>query len=363
MGPAGLDVSRRLLVEPTHGVLTGPAPSAVPPSTGLDPAEPLRLARRRAGSGRRSLNPYVEIARPDHWFKNVFLAPGFVAAAALVPGVDLGLSVSRFLVCIAVACIISSANYTLNEWLDAPHDRFHPTKRTRPAPSGRVRARWVWLQYAFLSFTGLALASTLGLRFMATSATLWIMGIVYNVPPIRSKDRVFIDVLSESFNNPLRLTMGWFSVPTALIPPSSLLVGYWMAGAFLMGMKRYAELRTLQNGQAAGLYRRSLGTYTPEVLLVSSFFYSLLSSMLLGVFLIKHRIELLLSVPLLAGLFTWYLGMAFKEESPVQNPERLVREPAFALYCAVTAAVTLLLMLVDVPPLRTLLEMSLQLPR
>ena len=34
------------------------------------------------------------------------------------------------------------------------------------------------------------------------------MGIIYNVKPIRSKDIVFIDVLSESVNNPLRFLLG-----------------------------------------------------------------------------------------------------------------------------------------------------------
>ena len=34
------------------------------------------------------------------------------------------------------------------------------------------------------------------------------MACVYNVPPVRSKDQPYVDVLSEAINNPLRLLAG-----------------------------------------------------------------------------------------------------------------------------------------------------------
>ena len=50
---------------------------------------------------------------------------------------------------------------------------------------------------------------------------LWIMGCLYNIPPFRTKDRPWLDVLSEAVNNPLRLLIGWYMVPTGLIAPLS----------------------------------------------------------------------------------------------------------------------------------------------
>ena len=32
------------------------------------------------------MNPYIKIARIDHWFKNVFMLPGVVVALLAVPG-------------------------------------------------------------------------------------------------------------------------------------------------------------------------------------------------------------------------------------------------------------------------------------
>ncbi len=33
-------------------------------------------------------------------------------------------------------CLIASANYVINEWLDAEFDQFHPTKKVRPVVGG-----------------------------------------------------------------------------------------------------------------------------------------------------------------------------------------------------------------------------------
>lgn len=37
------------------------------------------------------------------------------------------------------ACLVASANYILNEILDAPFDAMHPTKRLRGIPAGKVK--------------------------------------------------------------------------------------------------------------------------------------------------------------------------------------------------------------------------------
>jgi hypothetical protein len=47
---------------------------------------------------------------------------------------------------------------------------------------------------------------------------LWVMGVVYNVKPIRSKELPYLDVLSESINNPIRLLLGWFPLIADRVP-------------------------------------------------------------------------------------------------------------------------------------------------
>ena len=66
---------------------------------------------------------YIKIARPDHWIKNLFIVPG-IAVAFLIVGVpsipDL---VLRFIIGFLATCMIASANYVINEWLDAEFDK------------------------------------------------------------------------------------------------------------------------------------------------------------------------------------------------------------------------------------------------
>jgi hypothetical protein len=83
--------------------------------------------------------------------------------------------------------------------------------------------------------------------------------------------------------------------------------------------------------------------------LISSFFYALASVFFVGIFLIKYRIELILFMPALMGLFCYYLWLSFKEDSAVQKPEKLYREKGLMLYCAVLAVLFFVLMYVDIP--------------
>ena len=182
------------------------------------------------------------------------------------------------------------------------------------------------------------------------------MGIIYNVNPIRSKDRVYMDVLSEAINNPLRFLLGWYLVIAPLIPPSSVLLSYWMGGAFLMAVKRYAEYRYIDDPARAGLYRKSFVHYTEEKLLLSAFFYALMSAVFLGVFLVKYRIEYLVALPLFAVLFVWYLYIGMQTNSVSQAPEKLYKQKKFVLFVAALGAVAVGLLFVDLPWLHVLLE-------
>jgi 4-hydroxybenzoate polyprenyltransferase len=299
------------------------------------------------------MNDYLSIARPDHWTKNVFVLPGAALAVALYPGLVAERAITDHLLSVLIAlastCLIASANYTINEWLDAKFDRFHPTKSSRAAVLGKLDARFVHLQYVVLAIVGLMIASTITLYFLLASAALLAMGIIYNVEPIRSKDKVYVDVLSESINNALRLVLGWYAIVDTAVPPASVVVSYWMGGAYLMAIKRYAELRLFDNRELAASYRRSFAHYDERRLLTSAVFYALNSAFFLGIFLIKYRVEFLLSLPFLALLFSWYLDLSMRARSLAINPERLYREKKFSIYVVCLTVLMVALLFIDAP--------------
>lgn len=301
---------------------------------------------------------YVELARPSHWIKHIMMVPGFVLALLLHErGLD-GLAGPVILGLLSAACI-ASANYVLNEWLDAPFDVFHPLKADRPAAAKPLSAGIATVEYLALAALGLVLASAVNVLYIATSTVFLASAWIYNVSPVRSKNRVYLDVITESFNSPIRLTLGWAIVDGGTLPPSSLLAAFWMSGAFLMAVKRLAEYRAaVATGTMANLsrYRRSFASYTEPSLLISSFVYSLLAAFFLAVFLVKYRIEYLLSMPFFTALFGVYLAIGLSERSAAQTPERLFRERRLILISAVLAVVLALLTWIDLPILARLAE-------
>ena len=246
----------------------------------------------------------------------VYFDPSLLTLATL-KGVVLGL---------VSACLVASSNYVLNEILDAEHDRHHPDKKNRPLVCGSAKKSVAYVWWVLLAAAGLIAGFAVDPRMGAAALSLWIMGCIYNVPPVRSKDLPYADVTSEAINNPIRMAMGWFSTGLAAAPPLSVLMAYWMFGAFLMAAKRLAEYRHIGDAERAGNYRRSFKHYNEEKLIESIMFYAALFAMMSGIFITRYRIELVIATPIVAFAMAYYMHLSFKPNSPVQHPELLFRE-------------------------------------
>jgi len=305
----------------------------------------------------KNVLPYLKLARFDHWIKQLFILPGMVFAFVLIKNVDSGFIYRIFFGFIAT-CFIASANYIINEWLDADFDQYHPTKKNRPVVSDGLKSCYIVTEYILFTVAGIFIAWFVSRSVFFIILILLIMGIVYNVPPIRSKEIPYIDVLSESINNALRLLIGWFIVTSRFLPPISIILGYWLGGAFLMAAKRFAEYRMIGEKSRASLYRKSFKYYSEKSLLLSAFFYAMLSVFFCGIFMIKYRIELLLAIPFLCGLFCIYLNICYKPDSSAQKPEKLFKEKGLLLYTFFFIILLVVLVFFNLPFLQLLQETS-----
>ena len=294
------------------------------------------------------LKDYLKIARPDHWFKNIFVLPGVIVASWFSH-----ISIwdrSYFLVLgVIAACLLASANYVINEWLDAKFDRFHPLKKSRPVVTKNLKGHVVLLEYLLFAGSAFLVGWQINEKVVYMLAVFLMMGLIYNVAPLRSKDIPYVDVLTEAINNPIRLLIGWFCVVDVGLPPMSLIVAYWMGGAFLMALKRYAEYRFIANPEMAGKYRKSFIHYNEEKLLVFSLFNVICTVFFLSAFLFRYRMELLISFPFISLMFTWYFKIAMQAKSTVQTPEKLYKEGYFLAYTVFSCGVMYLLLKVDLP--------------
>jgi hypothetical protein len=159
-------------------------------------------------------------------------------------------------------------------------------------------------------------------------------------------------------NNPIRLLLGWYAFIPDRFPPLSLLLAYWMVGAFFMATKRYAEYKYIGDTERAASYRKSFRYYDEDRLLVSMFFYTAACALCSGIFIVRYKLELILSIPFLAGCFGYYMKLGLQPDSPVQNPERLHKERGFFIYMILTTTIFILLMFTDIPVLYTLFNVT-----
>lgn len=302
-----------------------------------------------SASARPSLRGHIKIARADHWIKNVFVLPGIVVAISIDRSTVTAILPWHIFSGLLSICLITSSNYVLNEVLDARFDREHPLKRNRPVPSGQVSIPLAYAQWMALMLAGVGLGLIVSLPFALVMAGLWVMGCVYNIAPIRSKDLPYLDVLSESINNPLRMLAGWYITNTYALPPTSLLISYWMIGCYFMAIKRLAEYRDIDDATRSNAYRKSFAYYDERRLLVSIMFYASQAMLFFGAFIMRYRLELILSFPLVALVMAIYLSLAFKKNSAVQRPEGLYREPALMAAIVSCAVLMIVLLFADVP--------------
>ncbi|MDH3349608.1 MAG: UbiA family prenyltransferase [Desulfobulbaceae bacterium] len=289
------------------------------------------------------------------------MIPGiFIAVLAEPSVIRLELGVVLFLAFLS-AGFIASSNYVLNEILDAEKDAKHPVKCLRPIPMGQVSLSLAYAQWIVLALLGFIVADMINFHFLCMVLFLWVMGGLYNIPPIRTKDKPYLDVLSESVNNPIRLLLGWYAVSTITIPPVSLVFAYWMVGAFFMAVKRLAEYRTINDPKRAEAYRNSFGHYTEERLLISIVYYAVTFGLFMGIFLIRYKMELIFSIPFIAGAIAWYIKIGFKENSCTQYPEKLYKEKSFVGYLILCGVIFVTLLMVHFPWLPAFFEKTIAL--
>ena len=197
----------------------------------------------------------LKLLRPHQWIKNGFVFVGLLFGHAwskpeyLVPGLE----------AFVAFCLLSSAVYVFNDWLDREQDRLHPRKKNRPLASGTVTPA------AALSLALVCLAGGLGIAFSGASQAPWIF-IAYLVLnagySLGLKHVVILDVFLIAAGFMLRILAGTLGLG---IPPTHwLLLTGLMLTLFLGFAKRRAELNALLDDSAG--HRRVLEHYSEGML-------------------------------------------------------------------------------------------------
>jgi len=293
------------------------------------------------------LNSYLRGLRLERWPRSTAIFLGSAVYFYLHRDVLSSWSAAtiffRLVLAFLLTWAISTANYVVNEIVDAPFDAHHPVKRNRPYLQGRIRKGPFLLLGA-----GLAAAAFLAAKvffswpFFLSLLALLGAGFVYNIKPIRAKDIPFLDSISESANNPIRFLIGWFSfAPGNFFPPAAVLIAWWSFGNFLMTAKRLSEFRLLK-GRAVD-YRLSHKRYSKASLLLGMVASAAVFLLSFLDFAVRRNLRWLVYLsPLLLVYLYLFFYKTLGEQEIMEEPESLLQNPLIA---ALTGAILILLVL------------------
>jgi len=297
------------------------------------------------------MNAYIRAMRLGRWPRSLAIFAG--SAAFFFLNLDFFKSfsllwvVSQFVLSFLLTWAISTANYVINEIADAPFDIHHPTKRHRPLVMGEIKKTPFLCVGIILAVVSLLIAFALFSRpFFLSLFALLLAGFIYNIKPVRTKDIPFLDSISESANNPIRFFIGWFVLSSSQgLPPVSLLLSWWAFGNFLMVAKRLSEFRFLK--ERAGDYRSPLRRYSKK-----SLFFGVISSVVVffaAYFYFAACFKLQFFIYLSPFLFFYFFLIfrkTLREDEVMEEPERLLMHPLFAIYTLFLLLVFLIFLLI-----------------
>jgi 4-hydroxybenzoate polyprenyltransferase len=223
-------------------------------------AAPLRLP---TGSPTAYLRSLLISMRPRQWTKNLIVYMAFIFSVggawhARDPDTWLPL-LGKATLAFALFCLVSSADYLVNDVRDRETDRLHPTKRRRPIAAGALSPRTAVGWAAVLSMVGLGGMFALDLRAGGVVAGYIALMLAYS---FYLKHTVLLDIMTIAAGFVLRAMSGALVIEVPISP--WLYVVTALGALFLAINKRRAELLLLEEN--ANRHRATLEEYTPDLL-------------------------------------------------------------------------------------------------
>jgi 4-hydroxybenzoate polyprenyltransferase len=274
-----------------------------------------------------------KLMRIAQWYKNlVIFLPIIFAKYLLLDGIW-----KTFLGFIAL-CLISSANYAINDIIDRKADRKNPEKKSRPVAAGKISVPSAWLLAAVLGISAFVISVFLLRAFMFSVAALFLLTLAYS---LWLKHEAFADVIVISANFVIRAVSGVF-ITNVRLSPWLILCPFFLA-LFLAVGKREAEAKKL--GKNAVSHRENLSVYTPGLTkaLTGISATLLIISYSLYCFLSIYP-QLLYTIPLAVYMIFRHLYLIDIGSEVARNPEKIFSDKRMVIVGIITAMLVFALM-------------------
>jgi 4-hydroxybenzoate polyprenyltransferase/phosphoserine phosphatase len=200
---------------------------------------------------------YLRMIRIHQWLKNLLLFVPLGLSHKVTDPVLLGQALLAFL----AFSLCASSVYVLNDLLDLPSDRRHPSKCRRPLASGRIPVV-TGLKLVPIFVVGAVLAASfVTVEFFVVLGCYFGLTLAYSV---RLKRAALVDVIVLAGLYTLRIVAGAAAVS---VPLSFWLLAFSMFLFLSLALvKRYTELQTLQKSELSPDSNRGYRTDDLEML-------------------------------------------------------------------------------------------------
>jgi 4-hydroxybenzoate polyprenyltransferase len=296
---------------------------------------PNEVAAVRKESVAREL---LQAARPRQWTKNLLLFAGLIFAAELRDP-------TRWLeatIAFGAYCAASSAAYLINDVVDAPQDRRHPVKCTRPIASGDISPGLALAVAAVLDLLAFGAMAAIGLRSLALIVVFAALQCAYT---LSLKRIALIDVMAIAGTFVVRATAGAEAVSVRISPWLFLCTGL-LALLLALG-KRRAELVLVGEESWS---RPVLAEYTLELVdqLVAVVASATVISYSLYTFTARDSKAMMVTIPfVLFGIFR-YLLLIHRRGLGEEPENMLLADRAIQANVAIWATVAAIILTVGV---------------
>ncbi len=198
---------------------------------------------------------FLQIMRPLHWTKNMFVFAALVFGHKLNEPLAVGRAIGGFF----CFCLAASAVYILNDIIDRPRDRLHPEKCKRPIASGRVAIGSAVVVAVLCAAVAITAAFLLGRAFASIILIYIVLMVFYSLLLRRI---MILDCVVIAIGFCLRAVAG--AVVVEVFISQWLIICTFALCLFLAFGKRRSEIALLQ--EDSELFRNTLTGYTTELL-------------------------------------------------------------------------------------------------
>ncbi|MGD9171754.1 MAG: UbiA family prenyltransferase [Candidatus Thiodiazotropha sp.] len=200
---------------------------------------------------------YLKAMRLHQWLKNLLVFVPLLMAHRFDDVALVGQAVLAFL----AFGLCASSVYLLNDLLDLPYDRQHPSKQMRPFAAGNISIIHGVLLIPILLVAAFGIALLLPINFIGLLAFYYTITLVYS---LRLKRIALVDVLTLAWLYTIRIIAGAAAV--AVVPSFWLLAFSLFLFLSLALVKRFTELLTLQQGKLENMGGRGYTSVDLEAL-------------------------------------------------------------------------------------------------